>query len=150
MVIELMRSYVVLLVVMILVMMGFLMVRFFFNGEFIYIFKFLRKGYCVRIGRFVVFEIILVGEIMSRDFVYVIKDMIFFDVEYLIGEIVYDCFFVVDENFNVVGIIGIKDILKKLLFVKRLKVERFLNRVYVVIYLIEMVEVVFEKLMVYD
>lgn len=150
MVTELTRSYAVLPAVMTSATMGFLTARFFLNGESIYTLKLLRKGYRVRTGRPVVLETISVGEIMSRDPVYVTKDMTLFDVEHLIGETAHDCFPVVDENLNVVGIIGIKDILKKPSSVKRLKVERFLNRAYAVTYPTETAEAAFEKLMAYD
>ncbi|WP_054839750.1 chloride channel protein [Thermococcus sp. JCM 11816] len=151
MVTELTRSYAVLPAVMTSATMGFLTARFFLNGESIYTLKLLRKGYRVRTGRPVVLETISVGEIMSRDPpVYVTKDMTLFEVEHLIGETAHDCFPVVDENLNVIGIIGIKDILKRPSSVKRLKVEMFLNRAYVVTYPTETAEAAFEKLMAYD
>ncbi len=151
MVTELTRSYAVLPAVMTSATMGFLTARFFLRGgESIYTLKLLRKGYRVRTGRPVVLETISVGEIMSKNPVYVTKDMTLFDVEHLIGETGHDCFPVVDENLNVVGIIGIKDILKRPSSVKRLKVERFLNRIYTVTYPTETAEDAFEKIMAYD
>ncbi|MBP1912356.1 chloride channel protein [Thermococcus stetteri] len=150
MVTELTRSYALLPAVMTSATMGFLTARFFLRGESIYTLKLLRKGYRVRTGRPVVLETISVGEIMSRNPVYVTKDMTLFDVEHLIGETGHDCFPVVDENLNVIGIIGIKDILKRPSSVKRLKVERFLNRPYAVTYQTETAEDAFEKIMAYD
>ncbi|WP_258084645.1 chloride channel protein [Thermococcus thermotolerans] len=150
MVTELTRSYAVLPPVMTSATIGFLTARFFLRGESIYTLKLIRKGYHVTTGKPVILETISVGEIMTREPVYVTEDQTLFDVEHLIGETGHDCFPVVNANMEVVGIIGIKDILKKSPSVKRMQVKRFLRRPYGVTYPTETAEDAFEKLMAYD
>ena len=150
MVTELTRSYAVLPAVMTSATIGFLTARFFLKGESIYTLKLLRKGYHVKTGRPVILETISVGEIMTKDPVYVTGDMTLFEVEHLIGETGHDCFPVVNDKLEVIGIIGIKDILKKPSSLKRMRVKRFLRRAYGVTYPTETAEDAFEKLMAYD
>ena len=150
MVTELTRSYAVLPAVMTSATMGFLTARFFLRGESIYTLKLTRKGYSIRTGRPVILETIPVGEIMSRDPVYVYEDQTLLDVEHLVSETGHDCFPVVNRNLEVVGIIGIKDFIKRPTAVKRLQVRRFLRRSYSVTYPTETAEVALEKLMAYD
>jgi len=130
--------------------MGFLTARFFLRGESIYTLKLLRKGYRVKTGKPVILETISVAEIMTREPVYVTEDMTLFEVEHMIGETGHDCFPVVNGNLEVVGIIGIKDILKKPSSLKRMRVKRFLRRAYGLTYPTETAEDAFEKLMAYD
>ena len=150
MVTELTRSYAVLPAVMTSATMGFLTARFFLRGESIYTLKLLRKGYRIKTGKPVILETISVGEIMTRDPVYVTEDMTLFEVEHLITETGHDCFPVVNENLEVVGIIGVKDILKRTSSVKRLRVKRFLRRAYGITYPHETAQDALEKLMVYN
>ncbi|ASJ08940.1 voltage-gated chloride channel [Thermococcus siculi] len=150
MVTELTRSYAVLPAVMTSATIGFLTARFFLNGESIYTLKLIRKGYHIRTGRPVILETISVGEVMSRKPVYVTEDMSLFEVEDLIGETGHDCFPVVNENMEVVGVIGTKDLLKKSNSVKKMNVGRFLRKSYAVTYPIETAEEAFEKLMAHD
>ncbi len=150
MVTELTRSYAVLPPIMTSATIGFLTARFFLKGESIYTLKLLRKGYHVRTGRPVILETISVGEIMTREPVYVYENQTLFEVEHLIAETGHDCFPVVNERLEVVGIIGIKDILKRPPSVKRMEVKRFIQRAYGVTYPTETAEEAFEKLMAYD
>jgi CIC family chloride channel protein len=150
MVTELTRSYAILPAVMTSATMGFLTARFFLRGESIYTLKLIRKGYHVKTGKPVILETISVSEIMTKEPVYVREDMTLFEVEHLIGETGHDCFPVVNENLEVVGVIGIKDILKKTSSLKRLPVKRFLRRAYGVTYPTETAEDAFEKIMAYD
>ena len=150
MVTELTRSYAVLPPIMTSATIGFLTARFFLKGESIYTLKLLRKGYHVRTGRPVILETISVGEIMTREPVYVYENQTLFEVEHLIAETGHDCFPVVNERLEVVGIIGIKDILKRPPSVKRMEVKRFIRRAYGVTYPTETAEEAFEKLMAYD
>ncbi|NJE09988.1 chloride channel protein [Thermococcus sp. MAR1] len=151
MVTELTRSYAVLPAVMTSATIGFLTARFFLKGESIYTLKLIRKGYHVTTGKPVILETISVGEIMTREPVYVHKDATLLDVEHLISETAHDCFPVVDDDMNVVGVVGIKDILKKPTSLKRIRVERFLeSRPFTVTYPTETAEDAFEKLMEYD
>ncbi|AFL94480.1 chloride channel protein [Thermococcus cleftensis] len=150
MVTELTRSYAVLPAVMTSATMGFLTARFFLGGESIYTLKLIRKGYRVKTGKPVILETISVGEIMTREPVYVTPEMTLFEVEHLIGETGHDCFPVVDSKGRVVGIIGVKDILKKSSSLKRMKVRRFLRRAYGITYPTETAEEALEKLMAYD
>lgn len=150
MVTELTRSYAVLPAVMTSATIGFLTARFFLKGESIYTLKLIRKGYRVKTGKPVILETISVGEIMTPDPVYVTEDQTLFDVEHLIGETGHDCFPVVNENMEVVGVVGVKDILKKPPSVKRMPVKRFIRRPYAVTCPAETAEEAFEKLMAYD
>ncbi|ASJ01738.1 chloride channel protein [Thermococcus gorgonarius] len=150
MVTELTRSYAVLPAVMTSATMGFLTARFFLGGESIYTLKLLRKGYHIKTGKPVILETISVGEIMTKNPVYVTEDMTLFDVEHLIAETGHDCFPVVNENMEIIGIIGVKDILKRTSSMKRLKVRRFLKRAYGVTYPTETAQDALEKLMAYD
>lgn len=150
MVTELTRSYAVLPAVMTSATMGFLTARFFLGGESIYTLKLLRKGYHVRTGRPVILETISVGEIMTRNAVYVTQDMTLFEVEHLIAETGHDCFPVVNEKMEVIGIIGVKDILKRSSSMKRLPIGRFVRRTYGVTYPTETAQEAFEKLMAHD
>ncbi|AJC71780.1 voltage-gated chloride channel [Thermococcus guaymasensis DSM 11113] len=150
MVTELTRSYAVLPAVMTSATMGFLTARLFLRGDSVYTLKLSRKGYRVRTGKPVILETISVGEIMTKEPVYVTADMTLFDVEHLISETGHDCFPVVDNEGRVIGIIGVKDILKKPSSVKRMKVRRFLHRAYGVTYPTETAETALEKLMAYD
>ncbi|ASJ04341.1 chloride channel protein [Thermococcus barossii] len=150
MVTELTRSYAVLPAVMTSATIGFLTARFFLGGESIYTLKLTRKGYHVKTGKPVILETISVGEIMTREPVYVTEEQTLFDVEHLIGETGHDCFPVVNGKMEVVGIIGIKDILKKPSGIKRMPVKRFIRRPYGVTYPTETAEDAFEKLMAYD
>ncbi|ASI99733.1 chloride channel protein [Thermococcus celer] len=150
MVTELTRSYAVLPAVMTSATMGFLTARLFLRGESIYTLKLLRKGYRVKTGRPVILETIPVGEIMTREPVYVSEDQALFEVERLIGETGHDCFPVVNEDMEVIGVIGVKDVLKKSSRIKGLPVRRFLRRSYGVTYPNETAEEAFEKLMAHD
>ncbi|EEB74522.1 chloride channel protein [Thermococcus sp. AM4] len=150
MVTELTRGYAVLPAVMTSATMGFLTARFFLRGDSIYTIKLTRKGYRIRTGKPVILETIPVGEIMSRDPVYVYEDQTLLDVEHLVSETGHDCFPVVNRNLEVVGIIGIKDFIKRPTAVKRLRVGRFLRKDYAVTYPTETAEVALEKLMAYD
>jgi len=150
MVTELTRNYAVLPPVMTSATIGFLTARFFLKGESIYTMKLTRKGYHVVTGKPVILETISVAEIMTRDPVYVHKDSTLLEVEHLISETGHDCFPVVDDNMKVIGVIGVKDILKKPTSLKRMRVERFLSRPYNVTYPTETAEDAFEKLMQYD
>ncbi|ANF23135.1 chloride channel protein [Thermococcus piezophilus] len=150
MVTELTRSYAVLPPVMTSATIGFLTARFFLRGESIYTLKLRRKGYRVRTGRPIILETISVSEIMTREPVYVHENQTLLYVEHLIGETGHDCFPVVNDNLEVVGVIGIKDILKKPISLKRMRVKRFTNRAYGVTYPTETAEDAFEKLMAHD
>ncbi len=151
MVTELTRNYTVLPPVMTSATIAFLTARFFLKGDSIYTLKLRRKGYHVKTGKPVILETISVGEIMTKEPVYVHKDSTLLDVEHLISETGHDCFPVVDDDMNVVGVIGVKDLLKKPTSLKRMRVERFLNlRPFAVTYPIETAEDAFEKLMEYD
>ncbi|NJE06452.1 CBS domain-containing protein [Thermococcus sp. M36] len=150
MVTELTKSYAVLPAVMTSATIGFLTARFFLKGESIYTLKLSRKGYHVRTGRPVILETISVGEIMTKEPVYVRKTDTLLDVERLIAETGHDCFPVVDEGGEVIGVIGIKDILKRPVLQKGMPVERFLGDSYGVTYPSETAEEAFEKLMEYD
>ena len=150
MVTELTRSYAVLPAVMTSATMGFLTARFFLRGESIYTLKLQRKGYHIKTGKPVILETISVGEIMTREPVYVTADMTLFDVERLISETGHDCFPVVNENMEVIGVVGVKDVLVKSSSMKRLKVERFLRRPYAVTYPTETAQDALEKLIAYD
>ena len=151
MVTELTRSYAVLPPVMTSATIGFLTARFFLEGESIYTLKLRRKGYHVKTGKPVILETISVGEIMTKEPVYVHKDSTLLDVEHLISETGHDCFPVVDDDMRVVGVIGVKDLLKKPTSLKRMRVERFLeSRPFAVTYPTETAEDAFEKLMEYD
>ena len=150
MVTELTRSYAILPAVMTSATMGFLTARFFLKGESVYTLKLVRKGYRVRTGKPVILETISVREIMTREPVYVTADMTLFDVEHLISETGHDCFPVVDNEGRVIGIIGVRDILKKPSSLKRMRVRRFLRRAYGVTYPTETAEAALEKLMAYD
>jgi len=150
MVTELTRSYAVLPPVMTSATIGFLTARFFLKGESIYTLKLVRKGYHVKTGKPVILETISVGEIMTREPVYVTLNQSLLEVEHLIAETGHDCFPVVNENLEVVGIIGIKDILRKPSSIKRMRVGRFLRKKYGITYPTETAEEAFEKLMAYD
>jgi len=151
MVTELTRSYAVLPAVMTSATIGFLTARFFLGGESIYTLKLIRKGYHVKTGKPVILETISVGEIMTREPVYVHKDWTLLDVEHLISETGHDCFPVVDDDMRVIGVIGVKDLLKKPTSVKRMRVDRFFgSRPFAVTYPTETAEDAFEKLMEYD
>ncbi|WP_297548881.1 chloride channel protein [Thermococcus sp.] len=150
MVTELTRSYSVLPAIMTSATMGFLSARFFLRGESVYTFKLLRKGYHIKTGKPVILETISVEEIMTKKPVYVTENMTLFEVEHLIAETGHDCFPVVNENLEVVGIIGVKDILKRSSSMKRLRVKRFLRRAYGVTYPGETAQDALEKLMAYD
>ncbi len=151
MVTELTRSYAVLPPVMTSATIGFLTARFFLGGESIYTLKLRMKGYHVKTGKPVILETISVGEVMTTTPVYVHKDDTLLDVEHLISETGHDCFPVVDEDMRVVGVIGVRDLLKKPTSLKRMRVERFLNsRPFAVTYPTETAEDAFEKLMEFD
>ena len=150
MVTELTKSYAVLPAVMTSATMGFLTARFFLKGDSIYTMKLTRKGYHIRTGKPVILETISVGEIMSRNPVYVYVDQSLLDVEHLVSETGHDCFPVVNRELEVVGVIGIKDFIKRPTSVKRLKVFRFLRRDYAVTYPTETAQDALEKLMAYD
>ncbi|WP_456367967.1 chloride channel protein [Thermococcus sp.] len=150
MVAELTRSYAVLPAIMTSATIGFLSARFFLGGDSVYTMKLTRKGYHIKTGKPVILETISVGEIMTKEPVYVTADMTLFDVEHLIAETGHDCFPVVNDAMDVIGVIGIKDILKRTSSMKRLKVRRFLRRAYGVTYPTETAQDALEKLMAYD
>lgn len=72
------------------------------------------------------------------------------DVEELVAKTGHDCFPVVDEKMNVLGIVGIKDFLNLSQRIKTLPIERFLRKECGVGYLNETAQDAFEKLMKYD
>ncbi|WP_297506817.1 chloride channel protein [Thermococcus sp.] len=150
MVTELTKSYAVLPAVMTSATMGFLSARLFLRGDSVYTMKLTRKGYHIKTGKPVILETISVGEIMTKNPVYVTADMTLFEVEHLIAETGHDCFPVVNERMEVIGVIGVKDILKRASSMKRLKVRRFLKRAYGVTYPTETAQDALEKLMAYD
>ncbi len=150
MVTELTGSYAVLPAVMTSATMGFLTARLFLRGESVYTLNLVRRGYHVKTGRPVILETISVGEIMTRDPVYVMEDATLFEVEHLIAETGHDCFPVVNGNMEVVGVIGTRELLKKASSLKRLSVRRFMRAEYAVTYPMETAEDAFEKLMAYD
>ncbi len=150
MVTELTRSYAILPAVMTSSTMGFLTARLFLRGDSIYTLKLSRKGYRIKTGKPVILETIPVEEIMTRNPVYVYEDQTLLDVEHLVSETGHDCFPVVSKDLQVVGVIGIKDFIKRSTSIKRLRVSRFLRKNYAVAYPTETAETALEKLMAYD
>ncbi|WP_456365926.1 chloride channel protein [Thermococcus sp.] len=150
MVTELTRSYAILPAIMTSATMGFLSARFFLRGDSVYTMKLTRKGYHIKTGKPVILETISVGEIMTRKPVYVTADMTLFEVEHLIAETGHDCFPVVNEGMEVIGVISVKDILKKPTSLKRIKVGRVLGQNYGVTFPAETAQDALEKIMTYD
>jgi len=150
MVTELTRSYAILPAIMTSATMGFLSARFFLRGDSVYTMKLTRKRYHIKTGKPVILETIPVSEIMTKNPVYVTGEMTLFEVERLIGNTGHDCLPVVNKGMEVFGVICVKDILSKTSSMKRLKVERFLNRPYVVTYPNETAQDALEKIMAYD
>ncbi|WP_048149492.1 chloride channel protein [Palaeococcus ferrophilus] len=150
MVTELTRSYSLLPAVMTSATLGFLTARFLLGGDSVYTLKLKRKGLHVKTGRPLVLEMISVGEIMTTEPVFVHEWDTLFDVEHLVAETGHDCFPVLNENGEVVGIVGVKDFLRKPPTIKKLPVRRFLRKEYAVTYPSETAEDAFEKLMAHD
>ncbi len=150
MVTELTRSYAILPAVMTSATMGFLSARLFLRGDSVYTMKLTRKGYHIKTGKPVILETISVREIMTREPVYVTADMTLFEVEHLIAETGHDCFPVVNEGMEVIGVIGVKDILKKPTSLKRIKVGRVLGQDYGVTFPAETAQDALEKLVAYN
>lgn len=150
MVTELTRSYSLLPAVMTSATLSFLTARFLLGGDSIYTLKLRKKGLHVKTGRPVVLEMISVGEIMTTKPVFIYEWNSLFDVEHLVAETGHDCFPVLNKNGEVVGIVGVKDFLKKPSNLKKLPVKRFLRKEYAVTYPSETAEDAFEKLMATD
>lgn len=150
MVTELTGSYSLLPPLMVSSTTGFLAARFILKGQSIYTLKLKRKGLNVRTGRPVILETISVGEIMTVEPVSVYEWDTLFHVEHLVAETGHDCFPVLNGEGRVVGIVGVKDFLKKPSALKTLPVRRFLRKEYTVTYPSESAEDAFEKLMAHD
>ncbi|WP_048165898.1 chloride channel protein [Palaeococcus pacificus] len=150
MVTELTKSYALLPAVMTSSTVGFLTARFFLKGSSIYTLKLEKKGIHIRTGKPIVLEMISVKEIMNKEPVFVYEDTPLIDVEHLVAETGHDCFPVVDKDFRVLGIIGVKDFLKRSSRIKALPVKRFLNRPFAIACLNETAQSAFEKLVEYD
>jgi len=150
MVTELTRSYAVLPAIMTSATMGFLTSRFFLKGDSIYTLKLTHKGYTIRTGKPVILETIPVGEIMTKEPVYVYEDQSLLDVEHLVAKTGHDCFPVVNRDLEVGGVVGVKDFIKRPTSLKRLPVKRFVHGDYGVTYPSETAADAFEKLMAYD
>ncbi len=150
MIAELTHSYSILPAIMTSSTTGFLTARFFLEGDSVYTLKLKRKGVHLKTGKPIVLEMISVKEIMTKNPVYVYEWNTLADVEHLVGETGHDCFPVVNERFEVIGVIGVKDFIKKNDSLKELQVKHFLTRPYAVAYPNETAEAAFEKLMKYD
>lgn len=150
MVAELTRGYALLPGVITSATTSFLTARFILKGSSVYTLKLERRGIRIKTGRPVVLETIPVREIMTVKPIFVYKWNTLRDVEELVAKTGHDCFPVVDEKMNVLGIVGIKDFLNLSQRIKTLPIERFLRKEYGVGYLNETAQDTFEKLMKYD
>ncbi len=150
MITELTHSYSILPAIMTSSTIGFLTARFFLEGDSVYTLKLKRKGFHLKTGKPIVLEMISVREIMTKDPVYVHEWDTLADVENLVGKTGHDCFPVVNENLEVVGVIGVKDFIGKSNSAKQLEVKHFLRSQYAIVHLNETAEAAFEKLMEYD
>lgn len=150
MVAELTRGYALLPGVITSATTSFLTARFILKGSSVYTLKLERRGLHVKTGHPVILETIPVGEIMTTNPVFVYKWNTLKYVEELVAETGHDCFPVVDEQMNVLGIVGIKDFLNLSHRIKALPIERFLRKEYGVGYLNETAQDAFEKLMKHD
>lgn len=150
MVAELTRGYALLPGVITSATTSFLTARFILKGSSVYTLKLERRGIRIKTGRPVVLETIPVREIMTVKPIFVYKWNTLRDVEELVAKTGHDCFPVVDEKMNVLGIVGIKDFLNLSQRIKTLPIERFLRKECGVGYLNETAQDAFEKLMKYD
>jgi CIC family chloride channel protein len=135
MIAELTRSYAILPAVMSSSVISFLVARYFLKGSSVYTLKLERKGLRVKAGRPAILSTITVEEIMTKNPVFLnISDTIS-DVEHLIAKTGHDYYPVVDEELRVVGIIGIRDLIKCSPDAKLLPIREFLdNNTFVTIY----------------
>ena len=129
---------------------SFLTARFILKGSSVYTLKLERKGIHIKTGRPVILKTIPVKEIMTINPVFVYKWNTLNDVEEMVGKTGHDCFPVVDENMEVLGVVGVKDFLNRSQRIKALPVGRFLRKGYALGYPTETAHDVFEKLMRYD
>ncbi len=153
MVAELTGSYKVLPASLTSAIMGFLTARLFLRGESLYTIKLLRKGYPIKTEKPIVLEAIPVRDAMTRNPIYVTKNTNLLDVMDIILETGHEYFPVVDENLNVLGIIGIKDLQgfrKNDAHLEKVKVEKFIGRDYAVSYPEETLMRALEKMIAYD
>ncbi|USS40932.1 chloride channel protein [Thermococcus aggregans] len=150
MVAELTRGYALLPGVITSATTSFLTARFILKGSSIYTLKLERRRIRIKTGRPIVLETIPVREIMTAKPVFVYKWNTLRDVEELVAKTGHDCFPVVDENMEVLGVVGVKDILNLSQRIKTLPIERFLHGEYGVGYLNETAHDAFEKLMKYN
>ncbi len=150
MITELTRSYSLLPAVMTSSTIGFLTARAILQGDSVYTLKLKRKGMHVTTGKPLILEMISVREIMTKNPVYVYEWQTLLEVEHLVGETGHDCFPVVNENLEVLGIVGIKDFLNRSSQIKSLPVKHFLRKKYATTCPNETAEEAFKKLMEYD
>ncbi|USH00679.1 chloride channel protein [Thermococcus argininiproducens] len=150
MVAELTRGYALLPCVITSTTTSFLTARFILRGSSVYTLKLERRGFRIKTGRPVVLETIPVKDIMTTNPIFVNPQDRLIDIEHLVAHTGHDCFPVVNEKLEVLGIVGIKDFLNKPQKVKSLPIERFLRKNYAVGYLNETAHDAFEKLIKYD
>ncbi|WP_456453724.1 chloride channel protein [Thermococcus sp.] len=150
MITELTRSYALLPAIMTSATVSFLAARFFLNGDSVYTLKLKRKGFHLKTGKPIILETIPVKEIMTDEPVYVHEWNTLLDVEKLVGETGHDCFPVVDEKLEVVGVVGIKDLIRRRDSMKGLQVREVLEGPYAVVYPDETAETAFRRLMEYS
>ncbi|ASJ16623.1 voltage-gated chloride channel [Thermococcus chitonophagus] len=112
MIVELTGGYSLLPAVMIASTLSFLIARFIFKGSSVYTLKLEKRGLKIRTGKPMILEMVKVEEIMSKDVVYL---RVGFSQEEVISKATqtgHDCFPVLDNDENVVGIICIQEVLK--------------------------------------
>ncbi|MBO8174739.1 MAG: chloride channel protein [Thermococcus sp.] len=148
MVAELTKNYTMVPPAMLSSVAGFLSARVLLKGSSIYTLKLERKGIQIKTGKPVILETISVKDIMTKEPVFVYSTDPISHVEKLIAKTGHDCFPVVDENMNVIGIIGVRDLIK--CPSRDIKVREFINRPYTVTYPTETAQQAFEKLMVFN
>ncbi|WP_370520461.1 chloride channel protein [Thermococcus sp. LS2] len=148
MVAELTKDYTMLPPAMLSSVAGFLSARILLKGSSVYTLKLERKGIQIKTGKPLILETISVKDIMTRKPVFVYSTDSLSHVEELIAKTGHDCFPVVDENMNVIGIIGVRDLIN--CPSKDMKVGEFINRPYAVAYPTETAQQAFEKLMIFN
>lgn len=151
MIAELTRGYAILPAVMGSSVISFLVARYFLKGSSVYTLKLERKGLRVKIGRPAILSAITVEEIMTKDPVFLnISDTIS-DVEYLIVKTGHDYYPVVDDENRVVGIIGIRELVKCSSDAKLLPIREFLDKdTFVTVYPSETAQDALDKMMKYS
>ncbi|ADT83014.1 chloride channel protein [Thermococcus barophilus MP] len=148
MVAELTKDYTMLPPAMLSSVAGFLSARVLLKGSSVYTLKLERRGIKIKTGKPLILETISVGDIMTREPVFVYSSDPLFRVEKLISETGHDCFPVVDEKMGVVGIVGVRDLIS--CPDKSMSVEKLLQRPYAVAYPTETAQQALEKLITFN